>query len=395
MLRVPTLLMTTLSWAILKADDLTSLMQLHATPQHRAAPEHHRNHAVSDEQELADERGERQLAINVDARQLADERDELQLAVNADERQLADERDEWQLAINADKRELADQSHGAVYSIFARTMREKALSTAAHRSTGCIKFLHIPKTGGSSIDSANMHEDKPVFDSFEYQSSKRIADSMPAEEFEEKYDSNLGVMFDKAYENLEYYMNKWLPKYHDFYQYIVQPDGNTCEDVHAPPRSNASVAKFYSKDHCDVTFCAVREPLQRFVSAYEMTQQGSCEPADFEARAHDLLKQIKAEPYKDLCMFVPQVQMVYGASSRESATKQYCSSILHTEGLEGEFNAFMKENNQTLRLGDDHKMGHSAYGGCKVDRDAMTQASKDMIYDFYLADYKAFGYVRP
>jgi hypothetical protein len=274
--------------------------------------------------------------------------------------------------------------------------REKAPSTTAQNSSSkqCMRFMHIPKTGGTSIDSANMHEDTPMFDSYMYQTYKRIADDMPPEEFEEKYDSNLGVMYDKAHKNIAYYGSVWLPQYRDYYNYIVQPDGNTCEDVHTPPSSNASIEEYYSEDDCTV-FCAVREPLQRFVSAYEMTQQGPCDPAGFQDTLPTLLEKIKAEPYRNGCMFVPQVQMVYGASSKKSATKQYCTSIIHNEDLDEEFNALMEENGKTLRLADEHLMGQSAYTGCKVDRDAITQASKDMIYLFYLVDYEAFGYVRP
>jgi hypothetical protein len=294
--------------------------------------------------------------------------------------------------------ELIQQRRASHKSEQRANTKDKALSTTAHGSNQCIRFMHIPKTGGTSIDSANMHEDTPAFDSFMYRTYKRIANDMPAEEFEEKYESNLGIMYDESHNSVDYYSSDWMPQHSKYYNYISQPDGSRCVDVHTSPSSNASVAEYYSSDNCTV-FCAGREPLQRFVSAYEMGDWGPCDPESFEQFVRIDLELFKHRPYKGGCHFVPQVLMVYGDSSKELETKQYCTSILHQEDLDEEFNAFMAENGQSLTLTDNHDnsalFGEASYNGCKVNRDVITQASKDMIYDFYRADYEAFGYARP
>jgi len=255
----------------------------------------------------------------------------------------------------------------------------------------CLKFIHIPKTGGTSIDSVNMHQDPPVFDSLMRNTYQRIAEDMPAE-FQSKYGGDLGNMYEESHKSTVTYGGLWVPTHRKSYHFLSQPDGGICEDLHTPPSDDPSVASFF--DNC-TSFCAVREPLQRLISAYEMTGAGPCDSAGFEERLRSLLPDLSEHPSKSSCLFVPQVQFVFGAKNKSLSTKQYCDRVLRTENLDQEFAAFMTEMGETLTLPDHHSMGQEAYSGCQVNRTQVSQAAKDLVYEHFRADYEAFGYPRP
>jgi len=259
------------------------------------------------------------------------------------------------------------------------------------REEQCLKFLHIPKTGGTSIDSANMHLQSPAFDSLMLRTYQRIADDIP-QKFQSDYGGNLGTMYDVSHASTASYHDKWFPVHGHSYRMVSQRDGNKCQDLHTPPGSDPSVAGFFSD--C-TTFCAVRDPLQRFISAYEMTQMGPCDSAAFEERLGSLFLKLSENPSMQVCQFVPQVQFVYGAESKYLSTTQYCDRILHTENLNEEFDALMHETGKALTLPPSHLMGEAIYDGCRINRADVSQRARDLIYKYYLADYEAFGYSRP
>jgi len=264
-------------------------------------------------------------------------------------------------------------------------------------SSQCLKFLHIPKNGGSSMDSLNMHQPSPVFDSLMYRTYQRIAASMPPSKFESRYASNVGNMYDASHKTYIGYTFEWMPRYTNFYHYVAQPDANTCEDLHTPPSDDAGVAKFYKEGDCSV-FCAVRAPLDKFISGYEMSGPiGPCDPVGFEAKVRSLLAELRKEPSLFGCVFVPQVQYVFGAKKKSSATGQYCNEILRTEHLNADFDSLMKKHGHNVTLPPKSKglMGTKSYPGCLVDKTQVTQAAKDLIYEHFRADYEAFGYPHP
>jgi len=259
-------------------------------------------------------------------------------------------------------------------------------------SKQCLKFLHIPKTGGTSIDSVNMHQEAPVFDSLMHQTYQRIAEEMP-NEFQTLYGGNLGTMYDKSHESFVRYTGLWQPAHRQCYHMAPQPEGGTCEDLHTSPSNDPTVASFF--EGC-TTFCVVREPLQRFISAYEMSVAGPCDGAGFDERLPSFLAELSEHPHTRGCLFAPQVEFVFGAKNKSLSTKQYCDRVLHTENLDQEFAALMTDMGETLTLPEHHSMGEEAYdAGCKVNRTEVSQTSKDLIYKHFLADYEAFGYAPP
>lgn len=276
----------------------------------------------------------------------------------------------------------------------AAATQKNAVDAELEATSRCLNFLHIPRTGGTSIASLNMHQSKPVFGSMMLETYKKIAAHMPAGDFKSLYASSLGGMFDKSRRTLTQYITSFMPIHYSDFNFVIQPDGGSCEDHHTPPGHSQDVGRFLHEGSCHV-FCAVREPLQRFISAYEAWGIGPCDAAGFESKVRSLLSELRTQQSKNVCMFTPQVQYVFGAASKEQATTQYCHHVLHTERLNSEFDALLKDHGQNLTLPTQRLMGRSTHMGCKVDGGEVTQAARDLIFEHFRADYEAFGYPRP
>jgi hypothetical protein len=268
---------------------------------------------------------------------------------------------------------------------------------SSSKSGRALKFMHIPKTGGTSIDSANMHKEPPDFDSLMHQTYSRIAEAN-TRSFENKYNSSLGVMYDESHASYKHYRTVWLPRHMRSYNFYKMPDGNMCEDLHTSPGNNVNVTDYFDDGASDV-FCAVRDPYARYLSAFEMhaeTLEGArCDAAGFENFTKHYLSTLKKKPYEGGCLFSPQVNFVYGMGFGTSSQKTYCKHILHTENLDEEFDALMQEYGIDMKLPDNHLMGSEVYSGCTLDRDQVTQPTKDMIFQHFREDFEEFGYEYP
>jgi hypothetical protein len=211
---------------------------------------------------------------------------------------------------------------------------------------------------------------------------------------------SLGDLYDETHEYLGSYA-AFILRHSQAYTFIAQPGGSYCEDLHTPPNADAGIAEYYNDPNC-VAFCAVRDPLHRFLSAWKQDRGGSsrttaaasCTPEFFELDAASLLESLRADVSQNMCMYVPQVYFVYGAPSKAEATTQYCQHILHQENLSAELNALMEELGKNFTLSDNVSMS-SWTDWCPLEVSNLTQEFKDLFYHFYRADYEAFGYSAP
>ncbi|CAK9065224.1 unnamed protein product, partial [Durusdinium trenchii] len=198
--------------------------------------------------------------------------------------------------------------------------------------TRCLRFMHIPKTGGTSIDAENLRHAIKPFDSLMLRTFHRLArvhdwnSSTMAERFQSTHQDSFWTYINFIAGNAASY--HFLP---------AAPD--RCEDLHMPPSQSKFIRDYY--DSCE-TFCTLRDPLERFWSAFQ-NWSPTCDPLGIEAEAVELLKELKQRPYQRDCFFVPQVEMVYGTRRISNGMHQYCDRFLHQENLSAEFHELMVE----------------------------------------------------
>jgi len=255
-------------------------------------------------------------------------------------------------------------------------------------SQRCLKFMHIPKSAGSSIVHANLElprAERP-FKCLECEMLERLAAANPW------YSGKLW--------QIDMHVNMTVAEQLNLSHLIEQRDGQPgdhCSEEHSPPNMDPGLAAFYLEDGCE-TFCVVREPVSRFLSAARMNlaclgdKGARCSPEGFEAWTRSHLAELRRRPCTTGCLFRRQVHMVYGAPRQSVAQAKYCGRILRYENITGEFNALMKEYGSSLTMPTD-KFASFRYA-CNISTDTITAATRDMIIDYYRGDMAAFGYTQ-
>jgi len=270
----------------------------------------------------------------------------------------------------------------------ASPLRELAALPKSDPIATRLTFIHIPKTGGSSVDSVNMHLPR----------NQRVWKSIMADWYDAivegnsqyaEYADDVGTLYEETHTNYSTY-GKFIRDV-GYYPSALMPDGKSCPKVHTPPNHPDLVANNYYDDGSTV-FCSVRDPLDRFISAYQMISGGSCSPEGFENATREILEELKVSPYTNMCFYVPQVELVYGSPSWPVTKAPYCKRIIHAEKLSAEFSALMADFGFNLTLGDERLM---SWTPCLVNKANISRATKDMIFNFFKADYDILGYPRP
>ena len=247
----------------------------------------------------------------------------------------------------------------------------------------CLRFMHIPKTGGTSIDAANIYlpAGHHAFDSIMLQAFLRA----------DPKEVDLGAMFDLAHSSSLAYDIFFAT--HPGAMREIPPNGpDACEEVHTPPPRSAEIGQFFRDPKC-TTFCAVREPLSRYMEAFKMFYN-DCDAQSLESRTLGLLSELRSRPYMNNCMFITQAEYVYGSSGESGATPRFCQRILHTENLTEGFAALMAEFGRDVKLPDTHFMA-SWTDHCNMTADDLTPGTRAALYEHFKVDYNAFGYSKP
>ena len=220
----------------------------------------------------------------------------------------------------------------------------------------CLRFMHIPKTGGTSIDAANMHQSVAPYGSLMRDTYERIATAR-------HFDGDIGDLYENSHRSPEAYAF-FLMENGQFYHMLPENASDQCEDLHTPPDRDPMIQEYYEK--CE-TFCAIRNPLERFWSAYRMGAGKTidCHPDYIESFVKETLQEAKERPYENNCFLVPQVEFVYGSRNWSHATQQYCTRFLHQENLTAEFDELMMEiGRPEVKLPEEELL--SSWSGCSI-----------------------------
>eukprot|EP00928_Gymnodinium_smaydae_P015980 TRINITY_DN15952_c0_g1_i2.p1 TRINITY_DN15952_c0_g1~~TRINITY_DN15952_c0_g1_i2.p1 ORF type:complete len:264 (+),score=10.95 TRINITY_DN15952_c0_g1_i2:128-919(+) len=213
----------------------------------------------------------------------------------------------------------------------------------------CLKFIHIPKTGGSSIELTAL--------------SHGIAWGM--------CDTSLRCSSQDVcpkrlpYVKLEPYKRRCC----------TMSDGSSCPAWHVPPSMNSLVANNYQG--CK-SFCVVRDPADRFRSQHVFSGK-ECSTSSLKRSVEELLHM--PDTAED-CHFLPQVSYV---GTNESGI--FCDHVLKYEHLESELRALMRD--YELDLGDLRHDKADRHCDAKFDDESL-----EILRKHYAEDYEAFGYRR-
>jgi len=310
---------------------------------------------------------------------------------------------------NADEESLLQVSQEVARSPLVASKSDMTVSPSNSHTPNCLRFMHIPKTAGSSIDTANFNlSPKRDFDSLTHELYEKICRTDHSATMQ-KYctePGGLGQLFAKTHSN-NTFLQIFMEKHKKDYTFIPQPFGGYCQNVHTSPDVGAGPRKFYSGP-CPV-FCATRNPLHRYISGFAMANIGRyanagvapCSPEGFEQATRVFIAKLHQNRFQEQCWFTPQVEMVYGALSKEAATTQYCTEILRFEHIDKDFKQLMAKFGHNLQMPKWNVMGHTnAYKAedgqnCYMDINKITTATKEMVYNYYKADFEAFNYSRP
>jgi len=207
----------------------------------------------------------------------------------------------------------------------------------------CLNFLHIPKTGGTSVESAV---------STPWGVNDKALNC-----------KDLGVGCLNA---------KNTPP-EQRWRCCHLPDGSQCSVWHVPPHVDHQLQHSYAG--CQ-TFCVVREPAARFRSQHSY-KGGACDAGALKKAVDRKMELVKSKPYADDCHLVPQVDFWRNGED--------CQHVIKQENLKEEMSALMAKFGMRAHFPAERKLGTN----CEAPFD---EESLDKLHRFYKADYKAFGY---
>jgi len=230
---------------------------------------------------------------------------------------------------------------------------ERLFSSRVSLAQGCLNFLHIPKTAGTTIE----HLSPTVL-----LQKERGEQSWGAQDHLQNYCSRPGY-------------NPRAPKCY-FESSKAVSGGAWCSPWHVPPSLDERLHEHYAE--C-TTFCVVRHPAERLVSQFRH-EGNACNLNVFRHYVAQTLPKVIQHPFKFDCHFLPQVEYVFGSDRKG----QYCQDVLHYENLTSEFDALMKKHNLTVQF-----EGHFRDHHCELD---IPPDVAHQIKQVYREDYEAFGY---
>lgn len=223
----------------------------------------------------------------------------------------------------------------------------------------CLRFLHIPKNAGTSIEqlwrkySDKMHEHGDTALTW-HKARGKIECSSP---LDEDYCSVGGLA-----------------------------NSDKCPRWHIPPHLDDRVRASYSS--CTI-FCIVRDPVDRLISEY-FYRWGTCKKKQFKKWINHQIKVGATEPYRESCHMVPQSEYIWGPDGRSGNTTKFCHRVLRFETLDQDFKQLMDEYGLPVKMS---KRKNTRDVSCKL-LDEFASLAMPLVRKSYYQDVELLGYGR-
>lgn len=214
-----------------------------------------------------------------------------------------------------------------------------------------LKFLHIPKNAGTSIEKVG-YEQGILWGYKEWTKNNKQGERI--------YD------FHKLFKH----NSPWIHKLTN-----LEAKNNRCFPWHLP--LNDLDLNIYSKD--DKIFTIVRNPYTKIVSSYKYGTKNPTKD-DLNIFIHQKLSNFEKNKYWNSCHILPQYEYTENSKIK-------IDYILKFENMDNDFIDLMKKNN--INITELPKKNSSKK---PVSVSDLTQESKDLIYKVYKKDFELFGY---
>eukprot|EP00931_Biecheleriopsis_adriatica_P113782 TRINITY_DN8897_c0_g1_i2.p1 TRINITY_DN8897_c0_g1~~TRINITY_DN8897_c0_g1_i2.p1 ORF type:complete len:255 (-),score=45.73 TRINITY_DN8897_c0_g1_i2:9-773(-) len=161
------------------------------------------------------------------------------------------------------------------------------------------------------------------------------------------------------------------------------------------------------------TFCAVRDPYDRVISAFSFNGRGdkwtatACSPEQLNKEVVWRLKKMEKNPLQEDCHWLPQVWYVKGVKMVDNGQwkvdlkQQNCKHILRFEHLVEEFNSLMQTKGYAYRMHQRSQKGSASAGSTtssanctKLTKRDLEPETRRMLEQFYKDDFDALSYER-
>jgi hypothetical protein len=215
-----------------------------------------------------------------------------------------------------------------------------------------LKFVHIPKTAGTSIENIALKHN-----------IKWGANEWGKKDYNEK--------LIKEHNNCFTLDKPWIHLKSNY-----TSDNNKCSPWHIPPSKLGR--NIYNEN--DKLFCVVRNPYNKIVSEYKKHRSKNISKNELNKFVKNYINNTNI--YNNLfnCHLIPQHEYTHGYIK--------CDHILKYENLHDEFKELMEKYN----LGHIKLDKNDNKSSNKLNRNDLTLESKDIIYNFYKKDFQLFNY---